>query len=74
MRRLVLDSESERAVQEAINKVAAGRTTIIISHMLSTIKNVDAIVVMENGQVMEVGSHNELVIKEVGLYHLLVRL
>lgn len=47
-----LDSESERVVQEALNNVAEGRTTIIIAHRLSTIRNADVIVVVQNGQVI----------------------
>ncbi|KAM5581522.1 ABC transporter B family member 15-like [Rosa sericea] len=69
-----LDSESERVVQEALDKAAVGRTTIIIAHRLSTIRNADVIAVVQNGQVMETGSHNELFQRENGLYTLLVRL
>lgn len=46
-----LDSESERVVQEALDKAAIGRTTIIIAHRLSTIRNADVIAVVQNGQV-----------------------
>ncbi|XP_062010004.1 ABC transporter B family member 15-like [Rosa rugosa] len=69
-----LDSESERVVQEALDKAAVGRTTIIIAHRLSTIRNADVIAVVQNGQVMETGSHNELFQRENGLYTSLVRL
>lgn len=69
-----LDSESERSVQEAIDKVAVGRTTIIVAHRLSTIKNADVIAVVENGQVKEIGSHDGLIKEENGLYTSLVRL
>ncbi|PRQ53741.1 putative xenobiotic-transporting ATPase [Rosa chinensis] len=69
-----LDSESERVVQEALDKAAVGRTTIIIAHRLSTIRNADVIVVVQNGQVMETGSHDELFQRENGLYTSLVRL
>ncbi|KAG5535022.1 hypothetical protein RHGRI_022957 [Rhododendron griersonianum] len=69
-----LDSESERVVQEALDNVAEGRTTIVIAHRLSTIRNADVIVVVQNGQVMETGSHDELIHDENGLYASLVRL
>ncbi|GLU01998.1 hypothetical protein SLE2022_192710 [Rubroshorea leprosula] len=69
-----LDSESERVVQEALDKAAIGRTTIIIAHRLSTIRNADVIAVVQNGQVMETGSHDELIENENGLYTSLVQL
>lgn len=71
-----LDAESERVVQEALDKAALGRTTIIIAHRLSTIRHADLIAVVQNGQVMETGSHDELIEVENGngLYASLVRL
>ncbi|XP_062106748.1 ABC transporter B family member 15-like isoform X1 [Humulus lupulus] len=69
-----LDSESERVVQEALDKAAVGRTTIVIAHRLSTISNADVIAVVQNGQVMETGSHNSLIDRNDGLYASLVRL
>ncbi|XVF16506.1 hypothetical protein REPUB_Repub10bG0036900 [Reevesia pubescens] len=69
-----LDSESERVVQEAIDQAAIGRTTIIIAHRLSTIRNADLIAVVQNGQVMETGSHDELIGNENGHYTSLVHL
>lgn len=69
-----LDSESERVVQEALDKAAVGRTTIIIAHRLSTIRNADLIAVVHNGQVKEIGSHDELIEEENGIYTSLVRL
>ncbi|KAK7266245.1 hypothetical protein RIF29_18887 [Crotalaria pallida] len=69
-----LDSESERFVQEALDKAAVGRTTIIIAHRLSTIRNADIIAVVQNGKIMEMGSHNELIQNEHGLYTSLVHL
>ncbi|KAI4347648.1 hypothetical protein L6164_008440 [Bauhinia variegata] len=69
-----LDSESERVVQEALDKAAVGRTTIIIAHRLSTIRNADVIAVVQNGKVGEMGSHNELIQNDNGLYTSLVRL
>ena len=69
-----LDYESERVVQEALDKVAIGRTTIIVAHRLSTIKDADAIALIKDGQVMEIGSHNELIRHQNGLYNSLVQL
>ncbi|KAK6928250.1 ABC transporter-like, ATP-binding domain [Dillenia turbinata] len=69
-----LDSESERIVQEALDKAAAGRTTIIIAHRLSTIRNADTIAVVQNGAVLETGAHDKLMENENGLYTSLVRL
>ncbi|XP_043694131.1 ABC transporter B family member 15-like [Telopea speciosissima] len=68
-----LDSESERIVQEALDKVMIGRTTIVVAHRLSTIRNADMIAVVQNGQVMETGTHEELMQDENGLYTALVR-
>ncbi|KAI3855241.1 hypothetical protein MKX03_026099 [Papaver bracteatum] len=69
-----LDSESERVVQEALDKAALGRTTIVIAHRLSTIHNADIIAVVQNGKIAETGSHYELIEDENGLYTSLVRL
>lgn len=69
-----LDTESERIVQEALDRAAVGRTTIIIAHRLSTIRNVDIIAVVQDGRVTEIGSHNELIENEYGMYTSLVRL
>ena len=62
-----LDSESERQVQDALEKLMVGRTTLVIAHRLSTIEHADRIVVLEHGQVVENGSHEEL-IQHDGLY------
>ncbi|QWE20141.1 lipid A export permease/ATP-binding protein MsbA [Polynucleobacter sp. AP-Kolm-20A-A1] len=62
-----LDSESERQVQDALERLMTGRTTLIIAHRLSTIEHADRIVVLEHGQVIENGSHADL-IKQDGLY------
>ncbi|MGI4983943.1 MAG: ATP-binding cassette domain-containing protein, partial [Janthinobacterium lividum] len=62
-----LDSESERHVQEALEVLMRGRTTLVIAHRLSTIERADRILVMEAGQIIEEGSHAEL-LKRGGLY------
>nr|CAB3449155.1 unnamed protein product [Digitaria exilis] len=69
-----LDSESERIVQEALDLASVGRTTIVVAHRLSTIRNADMIAVMQYGEVKELGSHDELIAHENGLYTSLVRL
>ncbi|OFQ57700.1 ABC transporter [Fusobacterium sp. HMSC065F01] len=56
-----LDSESERLVQEALDSLMEGRTTFVIAHRLSTIVRADKIVVMENGEIKEMGTHSELI-------------
>lgn len=68
-----LDAESERLVQDALDKLMEGRTTIIIAHRLGTIRDVDRIYVLDHGQVVESGSHQELM-AQTGTYHKLVQL
>jgi ABC transporter fused permease/ATP-binding protein len=63
-----LDSESERLVQEALEKLMKGRTSIVIAHRLSTVKAADKIVVIDKGEVAEIGTHEELIKKENGIY------
>jgi ATP-binding cassette subfamily B protein len=55
-----LDSRSERSVMEAIEEVSKGKTSIVIAHRLSTVVNSDRILVLEKGQIVEQGSHDEL--------------
>jgi ABC-type multidrug transport system fused ATPase/permease subunit len=69
-----LDSESERLVQEALDKLMQGRTSIVIAHRLSTIRNADKIIVIEHGMVKESGTHAELSAITDGLYRSLSRL
>lgn len=68
-----LDTESERLVQDALEKLMKDRTTIVIAHRLSTIVNADRIYVLHEGKVAEVGNHEEL-IKKGGIYHKLVEM
>ncbi|MEN9488651.1 MAG: hypothetical protein RL494_916 [Bacteroidota bacterium] len=63
-----LDSESEKLVQEALETLMEGRTSIIIAHRLSTIRNADTILVLDNGVVAEQGTHKELIEIENGIY------
>lgn len=69
-----LDSYSERLIQEAMDKISKGRTTIIIAHRLSTIRKADKIVVLERGSVVEQGNHIELSRVKGGLYAKLLNL
>ncbi len=69
-----LDAESESLVQEALDELMKGRTTIIIAHRLATIRKVDRIYVLSEGQIVEQGSHLELLENDEGFYANLVRL
>jgi subfamily B ATP-binding cassette protein MsbA len=62
-----LDSESERAVQESLDRLMKGRTTLVIAHRLSTIEHADRVVAMEAGRVVEQGTHAQLLARG-GLY------
>lgn len=63
-----LDTQAERNIQAALNKVCAGRTTIMIAHRLSTIIHADEILVLKEGEIIERGKHEEL-ISHGGVYH-----
>jgi subfamily B ATP-binding cassette protein MsbA len=67
-----LDSESERHIQAALETLIQGRTTIVIAHRLSTVERADRIVVMQQGRIVEIGSHSKLIATN-GLYARLYR-
>ncbi|MFN0176552.1 MAG: ABC transporter ATP-binding protein [Saprospiraceae bacterium] len=69
-----LDAESEKVVQEALNRLMVGRTSIIIAHRLATIREVDCIYVLEHGRIVEQGTHDELSTKADGVYSSLAKL
>lgn len=69
-----LDSQSERLIQDAMDRISKGKTVIIIAHRLSTIKKADKIVVLEEGRIIEEGSHFELSKNSGGLYSKLIKL
>jgi ATP-binding cassette subfamily B (MDR/TAP) protein 1 len=70
-----LDAESEQVVQEALDRMMVGRTTLIVAHRLSTIQNADTIAVLQGGVILEQGRHAELLSKgEKGAYYNLVHL
>jgi subfamily B ATP-binding cassette protein MsbA len=68
-----LDTASERLVQDALSNVMLNRTTIVVAHRLSTIKNADTIVVLEKGKIVQQGNHNELIQQE-GMYKQLIEM
>ena len=69
-----LDSESERLVQEALDKLMVGRTSVVIAHRLSTIRNADKILVLDQGRIVESGTHSALINQEEGMYKGLLEL
>ncbi|KAM5568508.1 ABC transporter B family member 11-like [Rosa sericea] len=69
-----LDAESERVVQEALDRIMVNRTTVIVAHRLSTVRNADTIAVIHRGVIVEQGPHSELTKDPDGAYHQLIRL
>eukprot|EP01025_Chloroclados_australasicus_P040707 TRINITY_DN4266_c0_g1_i1.p1 TRINITY_DN4266_c0_g1~~TRINITY_DN4266_c0_g1_i1.p1 ORF type:complete len:1011 (+),score=131.92 TRINITY_DN4266_c0_g1_i1:85-3033(+) len=69
-----LDTQSEKIVQEALDNMIVGRTTVVIAHRLSTIRNADIIAVVQDGAIVEQGSHDELIQNQSGAYYTLVKL
>jgi ATP-binding cassette subfamily B (MDR/TAP) protein 1 len=68
-----LDAESEKSVQEALDRVMVGRTTIVVAHRLSTIRNADVIAVVPGGRIVETGNHEELMANPTSVYASLVQ-
>jgi subfamily B ATP-binding cassette protein MsbA len=69
-----LDTESEKSVQDALNNLMRGRTTLVIAHRLSTIKEADEIIIMQEGRIVERGNHYDLILLEESIYHRLTKL
>lgn len=69
-----LDAESEKSVQEALDRAMVGRTTIVVAHRLSTIRNADVIAVVQEGKIVEIGSHEELISNPDSAYASLIHL
>ncbi len=68
-----VDTETERQIQASLEKLVQGRTTISIAHRLSTLRNADRLIVLENGRLVENGTHDEL-IRQKGEYYKLLQL
>ena len=68
-----IDTETEELIQDALNKIMQGRTTLVVAHRLSTIQNADNIIVMHKGKIVEQGNHQELLSKH-GMYYKLYKL
>ena len=64
-----LDTVSEKHIQQAVENLSAGKTTFIVAHRLSTVKNADKIAVIEDGRCVEYGTYDELVAKKGAFYH-----
>ena len=68
-----MDTQTERTIQSALENLVAGKTTIMIAHRLSTLRDADSLIVIENGKVAESGTHDELMARD-GVYHKLYSL
>ena len=68
-----VDTETEQAIQASLDKLVKGRTTLSIAHRLSTLKNADSLVVIDDGRITEAGTHAELIEKK-GTYYKLMQL
>lgn len=69
-----LDAESERSVQVALDRVMVGRTTVVVAHRLSTIRNADIIAVVQCGKLVETGTHEQLMLDPQSVYASLIKL
>ncbi|OIW10677.1 hypothetical protein TanjilG_16049 [Lupinus angustifolius] len=69
-----LDAESEKSVQEALDRVMIGRTTVVVAHRLSTVRNADIIAVVQGGRIVETGNHQELISNPTSVYASLIQL
>lgn len=69
-----LDAESEKSVQQALDRVMMGRTTVVVAHRLSTVRNADLIAVVQGGKIVELGTHEQLMADPQSAYSSLVQL